>query len=85
MTFYTLLAVYLGMILALTFTGLSLVRLNRFSAFLNCECERVFEARIRGGRAAAFWPDVEKCYDNLKWYNPFDFNFQRMMVYDYTR
>lgn len=64
---------------------LAIYRLNRFYKFMGKEIDRVFEARIRGGRDAAYWPDVNKCYDNFKWYKLFDFNFQRMMVYDHTR
>lgn len=62
----------------------SLFRLNKFSRFMKREIDRVYAARI-GGNRAELWPDVSKCYDNLKWYNPFDYNFQRMMVYDRTR
>lgn len=62
---------------------LALYRLNQFSKFMRKEIDRVFEARVSGDRTA-LWPDVHACYDNLKWYNAFDFNFQRMMVYDRT-
>jgi hypothetical protein len=65
-----------------------IIRLNHFSRFMNKEIDRVVDARVRAGYVARVsgnlepWPDVKACYDNLKWYNPFDFNFKRMMVYD---
>jgi hypothetical protein len=62
----------------------SLIRLVHFSRFLNKEIDRVFEARASGDMTA-YWPDIKACYDNLKWYTPFDFNFKRMMVYDHSR
>jgi hypothetical protein len=70
---------------------ISFIRLNQFGRFMDREIDRVFEARVRAGYVARVsgnlepWPDVKACYDNLKWYNPFDFNFKRMMVYDYSR
>jgi hypothetical protein len=63
---------------------ISFIRLNQFGRFMDREIDRVFEARVRGDKTV-YWPDVRACYDNLKWYNPFDFNFKRMMVYDYSR
>jgi hypothetical protein len=68
-------------IMLLVWAGVSLYRVNQFGKFMRVEIERVYQARLSGDRETMY-PSVSECYDNLKWYNPFDFNFQRMMVYD---
>lgn len=70
-----------GMIIL--WAGLSFYRLNRFSKFMHKEIDNAFEARIHG--RSAHYPDVSASYNNLKWYDMFNFNFKSLMVYDTTR
>lgn len=61
--------------------GMMLVRTSRFSKFMENEIERVYQARIKGNRDVRY-PDVTASYDNLKWYDVFNYKFDRLVVYD---
>lgn len=80
MVIYILLATYA---LCIAWVAMIFIHISQFSNFMSNEIERVFKARVNGDMNI-HWPDVKKCYDNLKWYKPFDYNFQRMMVYDHS-
>lgn len=70
-------AIWLGF---LVFIFANMYRLKRFSRFMGAEIDRVAAERLAGTKSA--WPDVSACYDNLKWYEPFNYNFKNLMVYD---
>ena len=72
---------FIVMVTFIVWAGFSIYQLNQFGKFIRGEIDRVGQARIRGDLKAQY-PDMKRSYDNLKWYNPFDFNFERMMVYD---
>jgi hypothetical protein len=63
---------------------LAFYRLHRFSKFVGVEIDRVFASRINGNREEQY-PNITASYNNLKWYDMFNFNFKTLMVYDNTR
>jgi len=60
---------------------LNLIRIDRFTKFMRAELARVSKARLAGNRDIQ-WPNVTACYDNFKWYDVFNYDFQSLMVYD---
>lgn len=62
---------------------LNLYRLDRFSKFMHSEVERVYLARMAGFRDIPY-PNVNASYRNLKWYDVFNYKFDRVVVYDAT-
>jgi hypothetical protein len=73
-----LLAVY---VFVMIMCVMMLFRLNRFSKFIRAEIDRVGAARISGDRTVVY-PDIMASYDNLKWYDVFNYKFDRLVVYD---
>lgn len=59
----------------------NMIRLNKFGKFMRSEIERVSAIRLSGNREQ-MWPDVSACYDNLHWYDIFNYDFKSLMVYD---
>ena len=62
----------------------NITRLNKFSKFLRAEIELVSAIRL-SGNYQQMWPDVLACYDNLKWYDIFNYDFKSLMVYDQAK
>lgn len=62
----------------------NIIRLRFWSNFIDSEIDNAYRLRVSGNRDAG-WPDVNASYDNFKWYQPFNFNFKSMIVYDTTR
>lgn len=67
-------------VFAMIVCGMMLFRLNRFGKFMRAEIDRVSKARLRGNRTP--WPDITASYRNLKWYDVFNYKFDRLVVYD---
>ena len=65
----------------LIITGMNFIRLSRFSKFMKGEIDRVYQARI-GGHRNVQYPNVGASYDNLKWYDVFNYRFDQLIVYD---
>jgi hypothetical protein len=67
----------------------NIIRVNKFGKFLRAEISRVSDSRladIRNGNSPVVqWPDVQACYDNLKWYDIFNYDFKSLMVYDLAK
>ncbi len=61
--------------------GLCMYRLHRFSKFMRAEIESIGHMRRLGVRDITY-PDVIASYDNLKWYDMFNYNFRSLIVYD---
>lgn len=61
--------------------AMMLVRTSRFSKFMENEIERVYQARIKGNRNVQY-PNISASYNNLKWYDVFNYKFDRLVVYD---
>jgi hypothetical protein len=64
----------------------NIVRVNAFGKFLRAEIDRVSHSRLadirNGNSPRVMWPDVSACYDSLKWYDIFNYDFKSLMVYD---
>lgn len=73
-----LIAVWLFFIL---FCFMNAYRTHRFSKFMRSEIDRVGSARMAGNRDVKY-PDITASYDNLKWYDVFNYKFDRLVVYD---
>lgn len=73
-----LIAVWLFFIL---FCLMNAYRTHRFSKFMRSEIDRVGSARMTGNRDVKY-PDIAASYDNLKWYDVFNYKFDRLVVYD---
>lgn len=69
-------------LMAFIFSIMCVVRSDRFSKFMRAEIDRVSKARLNGNRVP--WPDVTASYRNLKWYDVFNYKFDRLVVYDVT-
>lgn len=72
-----ILAVWL---MAVIFCIMGAIRSDRFSKFMHAEIDRVSKARLSGNKTP--WPDVTASYRNLKWYDVFNYKFDRLVVYD---
>ena len=59
----------------------NMIRLHKFAKFLRAEIELVSAIRL-SGNYEQMWPNVSACYDNLKWYDIFNYDFKSLMVYD---
>jgi hypothetical protein len=60
---------------------LYMLRLHQFSKFMRAEVRLAYEARASGNYTLTY-PDVMASYDNLKWYDIFNYNFHSLIVYD---
>lgn len=67
-------------LMAMIVCVLGLIRNDRFSKFMRAEIDRVSKARLSGNRVP--WPDVTASYNNLKWYDVFNYRFDQLIVYD---
>jgi len=45
------------------------------------EIDAVFENRVNGDRTLNY-PDVDACYKNLKWWDVWNYDFKKLVVYD---
>lgn len=59
----------------------NLVRLQLYSRFLMRQIDRVYEARVAGDRSATY-PHIHLSYNNLKWYDIFNYKFDTIVVYE---
>ena len=73
-------------VLVLFVCVMNLIRVDRFGKLLRAEISRVSESRIEdirnGDTPKQMWPDVQASYDNLKWYDVFNYDFKSLIVYD---
>lgn len=73
-------------VLVLFVCVMNLIRVDRFGKFMRAEISRVSDIRLGAIRDGVtpeqMWPDVSACYDNLKWYDIFNYDFKSLMVYD---
>jgi|Wag4MinimDraft_6_1082665.scaffolds.fasta_scaffold27699_1 hypothetical protein len=68
-------------VLVLFVCVMNLIRVDRFGKLLRAEISRVSTARLSGNYDVQ-WPNVQASYDNLKWYDVFNYNFKSLIVYD---
>ena len=64
----------------------NIIRVNKFGKFMRAELDRVSHSRLadisNGNSFKAQWPNVMASYNNLKWYDIFNYDFKSLMVYD---
>jgi hypothetical protein len=75
-----LISLWVILILVILGSGLCMLRLHRFSKFMRAEIQLAHEARACGNYALTY-PDVMASYNNLKWYDMFNYNFHSLIVY----
>ena len=67
----------------------NLIRVNAFGKFMRAELDRVSHSRLadisNGNSFKAQWPNVMASYNNLKWYDIFNYDFKSLMVYDQAK
>ena len=68
-------------LLILLVSVLNLIRVERFSKFMRAEVARVYDLRTNGKREEPY-PNVMASFDNLKWYDIFNYKFDNLVVYD---
>jgi hypothetical protein len=71
-------------VIAILSSVLYMLRLHQFSKFMRAEVRLVYEARASGNSTITY-PDVIASYDNLKWYDMFNYNFRSLIVYERAR
>lgn len=61
-----------------------LVRLHHWSRYVDTVIDQTFNESLAGDRNVRY-PDIRASYDNFKWYQPLNYNFDSMIVYDDPR
>lgn len=62
----------------------NIIQLEKFGKYVRADIKRVRDARINDNRNEP-WPDVHASFQNLKWYDIFNYDFKSMMVYDQAK
>ena len=59
----------------------NIIRLQLYGKFLIDEVERIYEERIAGDHTVTY-PAITASYDNFKWYDLFNYKFDKLVVYE---
>jgi hypothetical protein len=70
--------------IAMIFCIGGLIRTEKFGKFMRADIKRVRDARVYDDRNEP-WPDVGASFQNLKWFDIFNYDFKSMMVYDQAK
>jgi hypothetical protein len=62
-----------------------MIQLDKFGEFVRADIKRVRDARVYDNRNDEPWPDVGASFQNLKWFDIFNYDFKSMMVYDQAK
>jgi hypothetical protein len=59
----------------------NIVRLHLYGKFLIGEVDRIFDVRMAGDRTVTY-PAITASYNNFKWYDLFNYKFDKLVVYE---
>lgn len=59
----------------------NIIRLQLYGKFLIDEVERIYEERIAGDHTVTY-PAITASYNNFKWYDLFNYKFDKLVVYE---
>jgi hypothetical protein len=59
----------------------NIIRLHLYGKFLLRKVNHVYEVRIAGDRTATY-PAITASYNNYKWYDLFNYKFDKLVVYE---
>jgi hypothetical protein len=59
----------------------NIIRLHYYGKFLIGEVDRIFDVRMAGDRTVTY-PAITASYNNFKWYDLFNYKFDKLVVYE---
>ena len=59
----------------------NIVRLHYYGKFMIAEVDRIFKVRMTGDRTVTY-PAITASYKNFKWYDLFNYKFDKLVVYE---
>ena len=59
----------------------NIIRLHLYGKFMIAEVDRIYEVRVAGDLSATY-PAITASYNNFKWYDLFNYKFDKLVVYE---
>jgi hypothetical protein len=68
-------------VLGLTVCIANIIRLHLYGKFMIAEVDRIYEVRVAGDLSVTY-PAITASYNNFKWYDLFNYKFDKLVVYE---